>query len=134
MSVRVLTDAQRSRINAQRRERWEVNPRTAEQQHEAYLRRRIRDPDYGYRWHLSRKAILVARYGGSCACCGETALPFLSIDHENGDGNLERQVIGQKGVMKKLLASEVRLEGYRILCMNCQFGTRFGRTCPHQVV
>jgi hypothetical protein len=89
-------------------------------------------PEYWRQWHQGRKRAIIERYGGKCECCGETQMEFLSMDHVNGGGGRERLAIGQSGVVKYLFASEERLPGYRVLCMNCQFGYMHGRTCPHQ--
>jgi hypothetical protein len=90
-------------------------------------------PNYWHEWGQARKREMVDAYGGCCACCRETKLPFLSLDHIGGGGHRERLALGgQQAVMKKLKAAGWPKEGYRVLCMNCQMGTRFGRTCPHQ--
>src|SRR5262245_17032688 len=36
-------------------------------------------------------------YGGCCACCGETQLEFLSLDHKNGGGCKHRNEIKRRG-------------------------------------
>jgi hypothetical protein len=79
------------------------------------------------------KAAMVAAYGGRCACCGEAELAFLSLDHTKGGGNKHRKAIGGNAkLLRYLRDAGWPTDGYRVLCMNCQFGTRFGRTCPHQ--
>jgi len=78
------------------------------------------------------KAEMIAAYGGKCACCGETEPVFLSLEHVNGGGYQERKVGGAMGVWRRLRAEGWPKDGYRILCMNCQFGTKLGRTCPHK--
>ena len=35
-------------------------------------------------------------YGGRCACCGETHIDMLTIDHVNNDGNVHRKELGRK--------------------------------------
>ena len=79
------------------------------------------------------KAELLTAYGGRCMCCGETAPEFLSIDHANGDGQEHRKRVGSGGVWGDLRRQGYPREGYRLLCMNCQFGTMRGKACPHQV-
>lgn len=91
--------------------------------------RRIR-----YRGQVLRettKAEVVAAYGGRCACCGETEIEFLSLDHTDGGGYQHRRARGNK-IYGDLKAAGWPQDGYRILCMNCQFGTMRGRICPHQ--
>ena len=80
---------------------------------------------------------LVAAYGSKCVCCGETERPFLTIDHELGDGAAHKRALGGGGGYAVWLDLKRRgwpQQGYRLLCMNCQFGTRYGRTCPHRAV
>ncbi len=81
------------------------------------------------------KAEMVAAYGGACACCGEKELVFLSLDHIDGAGAAHRRSFGDNAgrkILQELKAAGWPTDKYRVLCMNCQFGTRFGRTCPHQ--
>lgn len=78
-------------------------------------------------------AAMVAAYGGKCACCGETETRFLSLDHVNGGGARHRREVGNSYTLfRQLRDAGWPTDGYRVLCMNCQFGTRNGRTCPHQ--
>ncbi len=41
-------------------------------------------------WNDLRTQVINS-YGGSCVCCGETELVFLSIDHINNDGDKHRK-------------------------------------------
>lgn len=80
------------------------------------------------------KAMMVAAYGGACACCGETEMAFLSLDHIGGGGIADRAAHGSYStMMRHLRDTGWPTDRYRVLCMNCQFGTRYGRTCPHQI-
>lgn len=79
------------------------------------------------------KREVLAHYGDSrCACCGETRLEFLTIDHIFGGGRQHRQ--SQRiGNMCVWLKKHNFPEGYQVLCMNCNFAKgRFGR-CPHEI-
>lgn len=86
---------------------------------------------------LNRKAFLQAldAYGGrKCACCGETTIIFLTLDHINNDGAEQRKK--NKGAGRNL-ASYLRKRGYptgiQVLCYNCNCGRyRNGGTCPHK--
>ena len=79
------------------------------------------------------------RYGGACACCGETETAFLAIDHVNGGGNKQRRQIGAGtgsggDVMYRWLRRNGYPQGdYQVLCFNCNHG-RFvnGGHCPHE--
>jgi len=75
---------------------------------------------------------------GPCACCGESRIPFLTIDHKNGGGN-QLRIKGEKYGWGLLSAwntqgwPEDLKKTYRILCHNCNQATRYGRTCPHEI-
>lgn len=98
------------------------------------------------RYRLNRDAILsglrdkarqaklrvVAAYGGRCACCGETAIEFLTIDHVNGGGNVHRREVGKgRGVYADLERQGFPQDGYRVLCFNCNIARGFYGYCPH---
>ena len=74
-----------------------------------------------------------AAYGGyRCTCCGETIVPFLSIDHVDNDGAKHRQTIDRRKLYKWLQRNGYP-PGFQILCMNCNFGkARNGGVCPHK--
>jgi hypothetical protein len=88
------------------------------------------------RYHQYRLDALI-RYGGDppkCACCGELAIPFLTIDHINGGGNTHRKTLKNKykwGIYE-YLKRENYPEGFRILCMNCNTSLGHYGYCPHQ--
>ena len=78
-------------------------------------------------------------YGGAiCACCGETHIEFLSIDHINGKGASHRREIannnrGGSDFYKWLKDNQFPL-GYRVLCINCNFALGHFGYCPHNLV
>ena len=80
---------------------------------------------------------LIAAYGGRCVCCGETAAAFLTLDHTNHDGKEHRAAFGGRGIATSFqVYSDLKrrgwpTDGFRLLCMNCNFATRFGAACPH---
>jgi hypothetical protein len=82
------------------------------------------------------KQEVLEHYGGKpprCACCGESNLPFLEIDHINGGGNKQIKVIsgGARGLYLWLRKKKYP-EGYQVLCCNCNHakGGRKKRFCP----
>lgn len=84
------------------------------------------------------KAEVFQAYGGKCACCGDTAIPCLTIDHVNNDGGAERR--SHKGrnatqVLYTRLRQENYPPGYRVLCFSCNVGRHIagGGECPHQL-
>lgn len=93
------------------------------------------------------KLEVLTHYGGTpptCACCGETLLEFLTIDHINGGGTRERMVsvvsVDGRTYTRWKWGSEIyfRLrrqgypEGIQVLCMNCNWARRSHGGCPHQ--
>jgi hypothetical protein len=77
------------------------------------------------------KKATLAYYGGSCACCGETELAFLTIDHINGGGCKHRKENGF-GSLYGWLKRNGYPEGFQVLCMNCNLGKYLCGACPHQ--
>jgi hypothetical protein len=84
------------------------------------------------------KLEIFTHYGGNppkCACCGETIIDFLSIDHINNDGAKHRKEEGLGYQFYRWLKNNNFPEGYQVLCMNCQFGKRINNgICSHKLV
>jgi hypothetical protein len=80
---------------------------------------------------IKNRAIVLAYYGNSCSCCGESLERFLSIDHINNDGATHRKTI-RTNIYKWLIRHKFP-PGFQLLCMNCNFGkAQNGGFCPHQ--
>lgn len=78
------------------------------------------------------KVEVINRYGGSCQCCGEAILEFLTIDHIGGGGNKQRREVGW-GRLYHWLRKNNYPDGYRVLCIQCNFGrAQNGGICPHE--
>lgn len=71
-------------------------------------------------WKKKRRRRLLKMYGERCILCGFSDSRALTLDHINGDGNIERRKYGEWGVYRKALA-KYQPQRYRTLCMNCQF-------------
>lgn len=79
-----------------------------------------------------REAMLEA-YGKACVCCGETIAAFLSIDHINRNGQAHRKELGAGlNFLVALRKLGWPKEGIQILCMNCNWATKYGHICPHK--
>jgi hypothetical protein len=80
-----------------------------------------------------RMEALVA-YGGTapaCACCGESVLLFLALDHVNGGGHRQHRELGGGGFYTWLRKNNYP-EGFQVLCHNCNLGRQInGGICPH---
>lgn len=93
------------------------------------VRARINERNRTY--NRNRRLQLIARYGGSCACCGEDRYEFLAIDHINGGGNRHRKEVGAGDAFYKWLRAQGLPDGYRVLCHNCNLALGFYKRCPH---
>ena len=75
-------------------------------------------------------------YGKECSCCGENIIQFLTLDHVKGNGNIHRKKLFKHNVggehMYRWLKKNNFPKGYKILCINCNWATRYGNVCPHQ--
>ena len=93
------------------------------------------------RWVRKLKEQGVVQYGdGTCACCGENNLGFLTLDHidnfgyeSGGEGRGVNRLGGNR------LLTRLRQQGWpdkdklQILCINCNAGRQMnGGVCPHR--
>ena len=100
---------------------------------EYYARNKEALREYGREYRRQLKAQACEAYGGAvCACCGEAHMEFLTIDHIGGGGKVHRR---QPGVGAShfywWLKHEGYPEGFRVLCMNCNFSLGHWGYCPH---
>lgn len=82
-------------------------------------------------------AVMTHYSGGSpphCACCRESAIEFLTIDHVNGGGNAHRREAKLNGgyATHLWLKKNGYPAGFRVLCMNCNMSFGQHGYCPHQ--
>jgi hypothetical protein len=76
-------------------------------------------------------------YGNKCACCDESTLVFLSLDHKNNDGaSHRRRLSGTNAGFSHEVYKDVRRQGfpdtYQILCHNCNRAKYILGECPHK--
>jgi hypothetical protein len=88
---------------------------------------------------LRLKQETFAEYGGKCVCCGEKETVFLTIDHINNDGNIERKRALRRGKHLKgsnfycyLKKRRYPKTNYQLLCWNCNAAKHILGICPHQ--
>lgn len=80
---------------------------------------------------------VILKYGGKCVCCGETDLDVLQLDHINNNGAKECRQLGYgnknqgRQTLFRKLDRETPMNGYRILCANCNLSLGFYGYCPH---
>lgn len=92
------------------------------------------------------KTLVFMKYSGGdtfkCACCGETELTFLTLDHINNDGAaFRRHRFGKQTAAGYTTYSWLFKNGcpddlgIQVLCANCQHGKRMNYgVCPHHQV
>lgn len=89
---------------------------------------------FSARYSRANHAAAISAYSGSvprCACCGESGLPFLTLDHIDNDGKAHRrQYKGHQG-MYRALARLGFPPGIRVLCFNCNLARAAYGVCPH---
>jgi hypothetical protein len=126
----------RYRSNPEHRERQLVRTRTYHRENRTVANPAQRQVHRDR--HLTRKLAAIQRYGGSCACCGETRYQFLTLDHQNRDGaEHRRRLLGdaRKGGGPFLIALARQgwpdVPGLRVLCSNCHMAIDLWGGCPH---
>ena len=84
-----------------------------------------------------RKRAIFDHYGGACACCGESRIEFLTLDHVNNDGAGHSKKIGglagehfYRWIVRNNYPEDVKLQ---VLCWNCNCSKGTYGYCPHHV-
>ena len=67
-----------------------------------------------------------------CACCGETRVEFLTLDHVNNDGNAHRQQCGSTYGTYWHLKRNSFPPIMQVLCFNCNMARAAIGVCPHR--
>jgi len=127
--------ANREKITARRRAKHAADPERQRAYSRAYYaghheRRRALQRAYA----TNVKAVVLDKYGGAiCACCGETGLPFLTIDHIVPNGQHKRTGGGSQGGKNfyTWLRAHNYPPGFQVLCYNCNCAKRQSPECPH---
>lgn len=80
---------------------------------------RVRNRLVGFEQKL---AVMTHYSHGLMECeCGESRIQCLTIDHINGGGNKHRKEVGEGVTFYRWLIKNNFPEGFRVLCMNCNF-------------
>lgn len=92
--------------------------------------------EYMKNYRRKLKEVVYAFYGNKCVCCEETQPEFLTLDHINNDGYLDKTENGYKLTSATLWIKIIKNNfpsSYQILCFNCNIGKRInGGRCPHR--
>lgn len=88
-----------------------------------------------YHRKLKNEVLLIYSPRGSiipeCCCCREKILEFLTLDHINGGGKKERKKINNMTFYRWVKINQPK--NLQTLCMNCNWGSRFRKECPHKM-
>lgn len=82
------------------------------------------------------KKTILNHYGNFCACCGETEMDFLSVDHINNNAKEHATASGKRYSGHRLYATLIKLgypSGIQILCFNCNPSKGHKGTCAHKL-
>ena len=82
---------------------------------------------------------VLTAYGGRCACCGETELAFLTLDHVDNSGAAHlrlRRASGEAMNTYRWAKANDYPASLRVLCWNCNCARHFrgNGICPHELV
>ena len=108
--------------NKEKRQLWAKGSRARRQP-------QIRDYMRTFSWQ--RKTKVLTAYGGKCACCGETDMHFLTLDHILGDGRAHRRELGGTSNVYQWLIDNNFPPGFQVLCVNCNCAKQWYGGCPH---
>lgn len=79
------------------------------------------------------KIEVMLHYGGKCTCCEETHMEFLTIDHIIPVKTLDSKPKHRSGTfLYRWLKRNNYPDGYRVLCLNCNFSLGHYDYCPHK--
>lgn len=96
----------------------------------------LKNKDYIRERRLGIKKRVMDGYGGMCACCGESNIHFLTIDHINNDGGERRKNKLDRGgnVLYSKILEKNFPDIFQVLCFNCNLAkSHHGGTCPHKL-
>ena len=100
-----------------------------------YSKNRELRTDTSKEWYQIYKRIIYNHYGHKCVCCGETTPMFLTIDHVNNDGFLDKTSGGHRrsgAYLYRKIIKEGFPDKYQVMCFNCNLGRNInGGLCPH---
>lgn len=102
-----------------------------------YICRQCHNIEQAVSNNLIKKEVF-SHYGSACACCKESNLAFLTIDHIDGNGAEHRRSIQKTSKLKStdfyrwLKKNNYPTDNYQVLCFNCNCAKHICGICPHQ--
>lgn len=83
---------------------------------------------------MKERLDVIYHYGSKCACCGESNIKFLTLDHVNNDGAEQRKRDGniQSDLPRYIIKNDYPSD-IQVLCLNCNSGRYHNKgICPHK--
>ena len=112
------------------KERFNATARAAREKTPDLVRER--ENAWAKKTRINARTKVYNAYGNKCACCGETEPLFLTLDHVDNDGHIERKAHSQGNLYGRIIR-EGFPDRFQILCWNCNAGKRRNNgVCPHQ--
>jgi len=87
--------------------------------------------EYNHKTNRQLKLDIINILGGFCVCCKEATWEFLSLDHVNNDGYIERKSKQQHTIYREIRDGKADLNKYQLLCYNCNSSKGHYGYCPH---
>lgn len=95
-----------------------------------YLKRRAANLKYVHK----NKAIVFQHYGNQCACCGQSYVDYLQLDHKEGGGSTHRRSLpNTQSIYRWAILNEFPAS-LQLLCANCHFAKTKNKACHHFMV
>lgn len=96
-------------------------------------RQYAKSKDKAVNWREDIRRQVIEHYGSFCACCGETTIEFLSLNHINKDGNEHRRKISgvNRFTIYKWTIDNDYPNTLDIRCYNCNLSDGYYGICPH---
>jgi hypothetical protein len=119
-----------SKYFADDKERFNANARDQRLKNPSVVR--ARENEWAKKTRINARTKVYEAYGNKCSCCGETEPLFLTLDHVNNDGHIERKAFSQGNLYGRVIR-EGFPNRFQLLCWNCNQGKRRNNgVCPHQ--
>lgn len=114
-----------------KKEYWLNRKEILQRMKERHLKNRDHDLRVKKQYYRKIRKEVIEHYGGKCACCGETFIGFLAIDHINNDGYKHKKQFGGSMAITYWLRQNKYPKGFQVLCHNCNMAKAFYGGCPN---
>ncbi len=112
----------KEKINIWQRQYYENHKEELNFQHKEYYKNHMEEMKFYQKQHHNALRLEILHYYSKdsmqCACCGESHIEFLTIDHINNDGKKHREKIGSNNIYGWLKTHNFPI-GFQVLCWNC---------------